>query len=364
MSASGRAAEDIRAAIDTAGGAIPYSTFMDVALYGPHGFYTDGAAPGTAGRRGDFITSPEVGPLFGAVVARYLDTVWDRLDRPNPFTVVDAGAGPGTLARTVLAARPRCVDAMAYVAVEVSAAQRARHPDGVESRAEMPDEPIDGVVVANELLDNLPFRLAVHDGSWREAYVTMAPDGSFAEVLSAPFDPLPDVLSPRAAHGARAPLQDAAADWVTAARTHVRRGTVVVIDYARARTAELAALPWRSWLRTYKGHERGSHYLAAPGDQDVTVDVALDQLAAADAVRSQAQFLQLHGIGELVDEGRAAWAAAASRPDLRALAMRSRVSEAEALLDPAGLGGFTVLEWTIAPSTAFPGHNTSSLRSS
>ncbi len=353
MPASGRAAEDIRDAIDAGGGAIPYSTFMDVALYGPHGFYTDAAAPGTAGRRGDFITSPEVGPLFGAVVARYLDTVWDALDRPAPFTVVDAGAGPGTLARAVLAARPRCVDAMAYVAVEVSAAQRARHPAGVESRAAMPDDPIDdGVVLANELLDNLPFRLAVHDGAWREAYVTTAADGTFVEVLSAPFDPVPEVLPARASHGARAPLQDAAADWVTAARSHVRRGTVVVVDYARARTAELAALPWRSWLRTYRGHERGAHYLADPGEQDVTVDVAVDQLATADAaVRSQAQFLQLHGIGQLVDEGRAAWSAAASRPDLRALAMRSRVREAEALLDVTGLGGFTVLEWRIAPSS-------------
>ena len=54
--------------------------------------------------------------------------------------------------------------ALRYVAVEVSAPQRARHPDGVESRAAMPDEPIEGVVLANELLDNLPFRLAVHDG--------------------------------------------------------------------------------------------------------------------------------------------------------------------------------------------------------
>ena len=83
-----------------------------------------------AGRRGDFLTSPEVGPLFGAVLARLLDAEWDRLGRPDRFTVVDAGAGPGTLARSVLAAGPRCRDALRYVAVEVGAAQRARHPGG------------------------------------------------------------------------------------------------------------------------------------------------------------------------------------------------------------------------------------------
>ena len=271
--------------------------------------------------------------------------MWARLDRPAVFTVVEAGAGPGTLARAVLAAAPMCAPALRYVAVEVSAAQRARHPAGVESVAAMPEAPIDGVVLANELLDNLPFRLAVHDGAWREAFVATAPDGSFAEVLSAPFDPVPDVLPATPTHGARAPLQDAAADWVLAARWHVRRGSVLVIDYARSDTATLAALPWRSWLRTYRDHERGSHPLADPGAQDITTDVALDQLPEPDAVRTQAEFLRLHGIDDLVAEGRVAWAAAAAAPDVAALAMRSRAVEADALLDPTGLGGFTVLEW-------------------
>ena len=62
---------------------------------------------GRAGRRGDFITSPEVGPLFGAVVARALDAWWAEAGEPDVFTVVEAGAGPGTLARSVLAAAPR-----------------------------------------------------------------------------------------------------------------------------------------------------------------------------------------------------------------------------------------------------------------
>ena len=94
--------EEFRAEI-AANGPIPFERFMELALYGVEGFYMrDGG--GVAGRRGDFITSPEVGPLFGAVLARCLDAEWERLGRPDPFTVVDAGAGPGTLARSVLAA--------------------------------------------------------------------------------------------------------------------------------------------------------------------------------------------------------------------------------------------------------------------
>ena len=71
--------EAIRAAIDAAGGAIPFAEFQRLALYGPDGFYTrpDG---GRAGRRGgDFITSAEVGPLFGRVLARYVDDVWREI---------------------------------------------------------------------------------------------------------------------------------------------------------------------------------------------------------------------------------------------------------------------------------------------
>lgn len=315
---------------------------MADALYGPSGFYTTG---GHAGRRGDFLTSPEVGPLFGAVVARYLDAEWRRLGRPAEFTVIDAGAGPGTLARSVLAADPECSAAMRYVAVDVSDSQRAGHPEGVESLAALPEGRFDGVIIANELLDNLPFRLAVNDDGWREAFVVTLPDGRLVEQLSAAFDPVPSVLPTVAPLGARAPIQDAAHDWIVEARGLLRSGTVVAIDYASRTTAGLALRPWRDWLRTYRRHERGEHYLTEPGSQDITTEVAVDQLPEPDAVRSQSQWLQLHGIDELVDEGKRYWEAHAARPDLAAMRMRSRVSEAEALLDPAGLGDFTVCEW-------------------
>jgi SAM-dependent MidA family methyltransferase len=321
---------------------IPFDRFMEQALYGPTGFYT---TSGRAGRRGDFITSPEIGPLFGAVVARFLDAEWNRIGRPDPFTVVDAGAGPGTLARSVLAAAPECGAAMRYVAVDVSDEQRTRHPPEVESARHLPDGRIDGVILANELLDNLPFRLAVFDGGWREAFVVELSDGRLVEQLSAPFDPVPPSLPPNAALGARAPLQERAAAWVVEARTRLRTGTLVTFDYTSSTTAGLAMRPWREWLRTYRRHDRGDHYLASPGQQDITAEVALDQLPAADTVRSQAQWLQLHGITELVDAGRAYWREHAGHPDLPAIRMRSRITEADALLDPAGLGGFTVCEW-------------------
>ncbi len=344
--------EEIRSLI-RGSGPIAFERFMELALYGADGFYTklDG---GSAGRRGDFITSPEVGPLFGAVIARYLDAEWERIGRPDTFTVVDAGAGPGTLARSVLAARPMCAHAVRYVAVEVSAGQRERHPDGVESSASLPDEPFAGVVIANELLDNLPFRLVVFDNGWREAFVDVGTDGRFVEVLSTPLDPVPAQLPAAGTFGSRAPLVDRAAAFVDDARHLLTAGSVVAFDYGTPLTAMLAGRPWRDWLRTYRGNERGEHYLSAVGDQDITIDVPIDQLPEPDTVRSQAQFLQLWGIDELVAEGKRIWEELAARPGLEAMKMRSRISEAEALLDPAGLGGFLVAEWRtdLAPDSS------------
>jgi SAM-dependent MidA family methyltransferase len=335
------AADDVAEAI-AASGPLRFDEFLRLALYGPNGFYQSG---GSAGRRGDFLTSPEVGPLFGVVLTRALDRWWHDLGRPDPFTVVEAGAGPGTLARAVTTAPSECAGALRYVAVELSAEQRSRHPEQVESRADLPDRPFTGVVFANELLDNLPFRLLVFDGAWREAFVDLGRDGRPVEVLGPAIDDRPAWLPAHAPHGARVPWQEQAGDWVRAARGLLTAGRVVAIDYVTARTAFLAAMPWREWLRTYAGQERGGHYLREAGRQDITAQVALDQLPEPTAVSTQAQFLLRWGIDDLVEEGRAAWTATAGAPTLDSLRMRSRIREAEALLDPAGLGGFHVLEW-------------------
>ena len=199
-------------------GPLAVSEFVAAALYDPDdGFYMRG---GRAGRSGDFLTAPEVGPLFGAVVARALDSWWVELGRPSPFTVVDWGAGPGTLARSVLASDPECLEsgALRWVAVEVSAEQRSHHIEhgavvSVGTIGEVLDEPVVGVVLANELVDNLAFDIVERSGPtsdssgqrWQELRVDAGPAGFELVAADAPVV-LPDDLL-HLPVGARVPVQ-------------------------------------------------------------------------------------------------------------------------------------------------------------
>ena len=339
-------------------GPVPFSEVMEAALYDPeHGFY---ATTGAAGRRGDFLTSPEVGPLFGAVVARALDGWWREAGEPDPFVVVEGGAGVGTLAVSVLAAQPACLTALRYVLVERSDVLRARHSDhlAVESAAhafapdrtedeeagtavDLPTGPIvislaelpridAHVVLANELLDNLPVDLV---------------EGEYEVRVGLDGDRLTDVLVPATAPlglPGRAPVQLAAAHWIRDARA--LGAHVVVFDYADT-TASMAARSSDEWLRTYRGHQRGTAVLDDLGLQDITCEVAVDQLPPPTANTAQADWLRAHGLDDLIAEGRATWAERARVGDLEAIKARSRVREGEALTDPASLGAFRVLEW-------------------
>ena len=337
------AANSISAAITAAGGAIPFEQFMSLALYGEGGFYQTG---GKAGRRGDFITSPEVGPLFAAVIARYLDDCWIELGRPHTFDVVEVGAGPGTLARGVFDAKPECLVAMKYVAVEVSESPRAMHPDFVESVEVFPEREINGVVLANELLDNLPFRLFVFDGKWKEAFVAIGDGEKFVEVLRDVAE-ISSVLPMTASLGARAPIQSAARNWLTMVSARLGRGRILVFDYCSASTSDIAASPWREWLRTYIDHGRGEHYLANPGSQDITVQVMLDQLQNRFprlTISRQSDWLNRWGIEQLVDEGNQYWENHKHAPNVAAMKMKSRAHEAEALHSENGLGHFCAIE--------------------
>ncbi|HVW32562.1 MAG TPA: SAM-dependent methyltransferase, partial [Acidimicrobiia bacterium] len=280
---------------------------MEAALYDPAGGFfatAGGGGRGGAGRAGaDFVTSVEVGSLFGTLVARAVDGWWDGLGRPDPFLVVEAGAGRGQLARDVLRAGPRCAPALRYVLVERSAGLRAVQADslplepaelalgpavppepdeepvalpgtgpGMTGLAELPAGPVTGVVFANELADNLPFRIVERTAAgWAEVRVAERRAGdpadggpgapAFAEIVL----PADEGLAERVDRllggadvplGGRLPVPTALADWLRSAAGLLRRGIVALVDYG-APAGELARRGQAGWLRTYRAQQRG-----------------------------------------------------------------------------------------------------------
>ena len=340
-----------------------FDQWMEQALYHPqHGFYNSG---GQAGRRGkDFLTSPEVGPLFGAVLAKAIDGCWNELGQPDPFIVIEAGAGRGALAASVLRAKPACFEAMRYVMVERSELLRsqqqetlrvvAANNDGkIISLQKLPEciprsKPFApfGMVIANELLDNLPFRILERTASgWEEVVVRLSRNGKFTNEITAYSDSkLAATLAPNAPIGARIPLQAQASAWVRQACELIGQGRVIVFDYG-ATTSELAKRD--GWLRTYTKHGKGTSPLANPGQQDITSDVAFDQIPPPASIQTQADFLQDWSIQSLVAEGQQEWQQNAANPTTKALIARSRPTEAQTLCDPTTFGSYKVAQWII-----------------
>ena len=120
-----------------------------------------------------------------------------------------------------------------------------------------------------------------------------------------------------------------------------------MFDYCSTSTPDIALTPWREWLRTYRDQGRGTHYLTDPGSQDITTQVMLDQLPTGFTSSTQADFLKQWGIDELLSEGNVYWESMKHAPDVAAMKMRSRITEAAALRDSSGLGLFEVFIWNI-----------------
>ena len=165
----------LRQRIAAQGGRITFRDYMDAALYAPGlGYYAAGAV--ALGRGGDFVTSPEVDPVFGRLLARWLGQVDAALGRPAPFTAVEMGGGTGRLAAETLAAlqdeQPDLFARLAYRLVERSPALRAQQEALLAARpgadvawladlAALPPGSVTGAFLSNELVDAFPVHRVV-----------------------------------------------------------------------------------------------------------------------------------------------------------------------------------------------------------
>jgi SAM-dependent MidA family methyltransferase len=299
-----------------------WKTAWDHALYGPDGFFRR-ESPAA-----HFRTSVHASAQFAAALARLARQ--DGLD-----TVVDIGAGRGELLRQLHALDP----SLTLLGVEV-AERPADLPPGVDWTAALP-EAVDGLLVANEWLDNIPCHVVEVDASGVTRVVHVDPGTGLETLGSDVTDPsVPQSLSAwcerwwpldRAEPGTRAEVgtsRDAA--WADVVR-RVRRGVAVAVDYGHTR----ADRPPFGSLRSYRD---GREVDVLPdGSRDVTGHVAVDAVAAAVQGQVVTQREALHRLGVRGDRPDLAEAGRDPQGYVRAL---SRASEAAELTSPHGLGGF------------------------
>lgn len=276
-----------------------FARFMELALYHPElGYYATGRRG--PGRDADFLTAPESHPIFGWAVARQLGEVWERLGRPARFTVREHGAGTGALAAGIVEGLQRAGSPL-LAALRYRVEERATSRKGqVEDRLSTidaagilePDDgsPITGAVLANEVLDALPFhRLEGRTGgAVAELLVGLDATGELATVAGSPSTPALrarlDAEGVRLAPGQRAEVCLAVDGWVAAAAAGLERGLLLLLDYGHPATA-LYDASRGSLLRAYVRHRVHDDPYANVGRQDLTAHVDLTAVERA-ATRS------------------------------------------------------------------------------
>ncbi len=323
---SERLAGLIRREIAGNDGAIPFSRFMELALYAPGlGYYSAGASK--FGEAGDFVTAPELGPIFAACVAESLAPALQQIGAHAVF--LEIGGGTGAFAEVALK-RLLELDALPdrYAILEPSAQLKQRQRERLQQRLTPPlfalvewvDGPMpddwQGVLFANEVIDALPTpRFAILDGQVNEELVvsqgegfgrTTRPADAFLEnavrhLQSKLAAPLPD--------GYRSEVLPQLPYWIQAVAGGMTRGAMLFVDYGYPRGEYY--LPGRDdgTLRAFYRHRMHTDAFRWPGLQDITASVDFTALAEAGVAAgfdfagycSQASFLLGNGLAGVLE---------------------------------------------------------------
>lgn len=321
---SARVAALLREKIAAAGGKISFAEYMQHALYAPGlGYYVAGSSK--FGAAGDFVTAPEVSPLFGRVLARQCAAVLAEVPESG---ILEFGAGSGRLAVDLLLALA-ALDALPdrYSILEVSPDLRQRQetllrdalPDYFAQIAwlqQLPERHA-GVIIANEVLDAMPCERFIRRGDTVTQLCVGVQNGEFVPVERTAPKFLVDAVSALEQQLGR-PLPDAyasdiclaASQWLGAVADVLDRGFIFLFDYGLSRSEYYAADRSSGWLKCHFRHHAHANPLILPGIQDITAwvdfsamaDAAYDHGLEIGGYVTQAQFL-IHGglADELVD---------------------------------------------------------------
>ncbi|MGB7251414.1 MAG: class I SAM-dependent methyltransferase [Phormidesmis sp.] len=355
---------------------ITFAEFMDVALYHPrYGYYS--TRDSIIGPQGDFITSPHMGHDFGELLAEQFVDMWQALGRPDPFTLVEMGAGQGLVATDVLAYLqknyPDCLACLHYIVVEKSAALKAEQKKrlshwqnkGVRlswrELAELPEGSIVGCAFSNELVD----AFAVHWVEWGDRHPQSIWQEIWVSVDDTGFVPVSGELSTsRLQHylnqldidfshypnGYRTEVNLAALDWLDTVSERMNRGYILTIDYGYSAQRYYSPARCQGTLQCYYRHAHHDDPFSYVGEQDITAHVnftALENKGSEVGLEKigftqQGLFLMALGLGNrLSDLSNPTTHQAATSQEVQSV-MRSREA-LQQLISPMGLGNFGVL---------------------
>ncbi len=327
------------------GGWIPFDHYLKRALYDPEsGYYSNLSG---LGEQGDFVTAPEISPLFSRVIARQLAPVLDGIASPQ---ILELGAGTGVMAVEMMLELERIGSLPEhYLILELSRGLRARQQQTFEQRAPhllqqvqwldvLPENGFSGAIVANEVMDAIPFeRFLVRDREAVALGISVNPHGeliwSEAHQPSAMALPV-DVGS--LGEGYRSELRPALQPWIATLSDLLQQGMVLLLDYGYERNDYYRPERLNGTLSCYYHHRHHEDPLLYPGLQDITAHVDFTTVAEAASgaglsvagFTTQAYFLLAGGITQLAEQ-----------ESLDDLAARTNLSRAiQQLTMPAQMG--------------------------
>ena len=312
----------IAAACRQQGGSIPFSDYMQMALYQPGlGYYSGGQQK--FGAAGDFITAPEVSSLFSRCVARQAAQILRQIERAD---MLEFGAGSGVMAADLLLEleRLRALPER-YCIVELSAELRARQKQTVMEKAPhllarvnwldaLPQRAFDGVVVANEVLDAMPVEcFRINAGNVEQMRISATDDhlqAGYAAADAAMAEQVRLIEQRRGTtfhDGYCSELNPVVKAWLASLYTVLDSGVVLLIDYGYPLREYYLDERSKGTLVCHYQHRAHADPLWYPGLQDITAFVDFSTVAhAADEAgfdvsgyTSQAMFLMGCGLGEI-----------------------------------------------------------------
>jgi len=347
---------------------ITFAEYMGLALYHPqYGYYSSGDVKiGSAGK--DFYTSPYLGADYGELLAEQLRDIWLILDKPNPFMLVEMGAGEGILAADILnyfqQQEPDLLQVLEYTIVERSPglikAQQKQLQNWLDRHIkiswknweEIEDNSLVGCCFSNELVDAFPVHLITIAGEEiKEIYLTK--DGEyFKEIiceLSTPkikeyFQLVEIDFNPKLyPNGYRTEVNLAALNWIETVAKKLKQGYSIAIDYGYSATKYYHPQRSSGTLQCYYQHRRHNNPYSNIGMQDITAHVDFTALQNKGSLcgletiefTKQSLFLMALGLGDRIAD--------LSSGKYNITELLNRRDALHQLIDPSGLGGFGVL---------------------